>query len=102
MNSVDSPGVPSSANSRELFRGFSFVAPQLMEKISINDNNYSTSDICINTTGWARSISDFKFMEQIGRGGFSYCHRCIHLDTGKQYAVKVKLLIINIYVRINF
>lgn len=60
-----------------------------MEKISINDNNYSTSNTGINTTGWAKSISDFKFMEQIGRGGFSYCHRCIHLETKKEYAVKV-------------
>jgi len=28
---ADSPGLPASANAHELFRGFSFVAPGLLE-----------------------------------------------------------------------
>lgn len=28
---LDSPGVPASANAHQLFKGFSFVAPSLLE-----------------------------------------------------------------------
>lgn len=29
---ADSPGIPASANAHELFRGFSFVAPCLLDE----------------------------------------------------------------------
>jgi len=32
---VDSPGVPASANAHELFRGFSFIAPCLLEEMPV-------------------------------------------------------------------
>jgi hypothetical protein len=35
----DSPGVPPSANAHELFRGFSFIAPCLLEE---QTNNQAT------------------------------------------------------------
>jgi hypothetical protein len=33
---TDSPGVPPSANAHELFRGFSFIAPCLLEEQTNN------------------------------------------------------------------
>lgn len=98
---VDSPGVPLSANAHELFRGFSFIAPQLIEEMSIkaplmssNLDNTMSVDLCDNegknTTGWVRSLKEFQFCDEIGRGAFSLCKRCVHKDTGKSYAVKVK------------
>lgn len=32
MYIIDSPGIPPSANAHELFRGFSFVAPCLLDQ----------------------------------------------------------------------
>lgn len=46
----------------------------------------------INTTGWIRSLNDFQFLEELGRGSFSNCQRCVHIESDKQYAVKVCLV----------
>ena len=47
------------------------------------------SNIGIDTIGFVRSLSDFKFLEELGNGSFSMCRRCLHRESGKQYAVKV-------------
>ena len=110
---IDSPGIPLSGNAHELFRGFSFVAPCLFENLSLNDRteNNSQNDITIrspiigkgklstdkkvlasgiNANGWVRSLNDFIIHEEIGHGAFSKCCRCVHRESGKQYAVKVR------------
>ena len=91
-----------SANAHELFRGFSFVAPQLIEDMSLNSRVATTKSILsaqserkvlssgINATGWVRSLKDFDILEELGKGSFSKCCRCIHRESGKQYAIKVK------------
>jgi len=38
---TDSPGVPPSATAHELFRGFSYVAPSLLD-----DVDHSTTVVC--------------------------------------------------------
>lgn len=43
----NSPGVPVSANSHELFRGFSFIAPALVDDIT--NNNKSAAPNCQST-----------------------------------------------------
>lgn len=115
---LDSPGAPLSGNAHELFRGFSFVAPQLIEEISLKsrDDGQSTSGKLnsgcvnvanvlnspplplearkilssgVNATGFVKSLSDFDFYEELGRGTFSKCVKGVHRETGKQYAVKV-------------
>jgi p90 ribosomal S6 kinase len=43
LEHIDSPGVPPSANAHELFRGFSFVAPTLLEDI-VNNNDGSNNN----------------------------------------------------------
>lgn len=127
---TDSPGVPASASAYELFRGFSFVAPMLLDedtpsssvrktplvsKSSIpttttgpssNNNNHSTNNnnhsmpdpstassksktpnVISKCKG--RTLSEYEFLEVIGSGSFSVCKRCVHVTTGKEYAVKV-------------
>ena len=95
-----------SANAHELFRGFSFIAPQLVEEMSIKpvlmntniDNSISLDTFDCegkSTTGWVRSLKEFQFCEEIGRGAFSVCKRCVHKETGKSYAVKVSFFITN-------
>jgi hypothetical protein len=37
----DSPGLPLSSAGRDLFRGFSFVAPVILENSNVNDNKFS-------------------------------------------------------------
>lgn len=32
---------------------------------------------------------DYEIKEEIGRGAFSVCRRCVHRSSGKEYAVKV-------------
>ena len=140
----DSPGAPLSGNAHELFRGFSFVAPQLIEEISLKPSKEgvghgggggvgpkrltsggaSTSaggggvgsatttpssamhissptiplearkilSSGVNATGFVKSLADFDFFEELGRGTFSRCVRGVHRQTGKQYAVKVGVL----------
>ncbi|OTF73324.1 hypothetical protein BLA29_014184, partial [Euroglyphus maynei] len=77
----DSPGIPPSVSSRDLFRGFSFVAPQLIQEMSLNSRDSETktttttttttppdqANTGINTTGWIRSLNDFQFLEELGR-----------------------------------
>lgn len=92
---LDSPGIPPSVSSRDLFRGFSFVAPQLLQEMSLNSKDSETTsakdptNTGINTTGWIRSLNDFQFLEILGRGSFANCQRCVHIESDKQYAVKV-------------
>nr|XP_046919811.1 ribosomal protein S6 kinase 2 beta-like [Dermatophagoides farinae] len=91
----DSPGIPPSVSSRDLFRGFSFVAPQLLQEMSLNSKDSETTsakdptNTGINTTGWIRSLNDFQFLEILGRGSFANCQRCVHIESDKQYAVKI-------------
>ncbi|CAG2122348.1 unnamed protein product, partial [Medioppia subpectinata] len=102
----DSPGVPPSANAHELFRGFSFVATNLLEETLMpnNENNtnatnsyespkasQSVSRILLRTITKCkeRSLHDYEFFEELGKGSYSCCRRCVHKETAKQYAVKI-------------
>ncbi|CAG9822456.1 unnamed protein product [Phaedon cochleariae] len=83
----DSPGVPASANAHELFRGFSFVAPCLLEngnlpkKMETPMNSVRTCD--------RNFFDDYHLMDTIGGGSYSICKLAKHKTTGQQYAVKV-------------
>ncbi|XP_054163480.1 ribosomal protein S6 kinase 2 beta-like [Oppia nitens] len=102
----DSPGVPPSANAHELFRGFSFVAPNLLDEAIVpnieNNTNVtnsfespirsqSMSRILLRTITKCkeRSLNDYEFFEELGKGSYSCCRRCVHKESGKQYAVKI-------------
>ncbi|XP_056647797.1 ribosomal protein S6 kinase 2 beta isoform X2 [Diorhabda carinulata] len=83
----DSPGVPASANAHELFRGFSFIAPCLLENgnmpkkmetpmysVRMNDRNF---------------FDDYVLLDRIGVGSYSVCKLGRHKTTGQQYAIKI-------------
>lgn len=106
---TDSPGIPASASAYELFRGFSFVAPVLLDDVTTvshgkphgpvnsshgfntstdsNSSRVNTSSIISKCKG--RTLSEYDFHETIGTGSFSICKRCVHLASSQEYAVKV-------------
>jgi len=116
---TDSPGVPASASAYELFRGFSFVAPMLLDddgcttggvrktavaskpttatgqthgKSSLIESGKGKASIISKCKG--RTLSEYQFLETIGTGSFSVCKRCVHSSTQKEYAVKVSTFVL--------
>lgn len=92
----DSPSVPVSASAHEIFRGFSFVAPCLLddedEECGQADNNERQSSFQSYEIPGVQphSIHDeYQLKEVLGRGTFSVCKLCEHKTTKKQYAVKI-------------
>lgn len=106
----DSPAVPPSAGANQLFRGFSYVAPNVLcspdeaglVNIMEHEEFHSISEEIIqsppkseyvptaNLISKERTITtEYKLMDEIGVGSFSVCKRCIHLVTNKEYAVKI-------------
>lgn len=94
----DSPSIPVSASAHEIFRGFSFVAPCLLDdeeqavggNLNNNDRqspfhtNYDIPGV------QPHSIhEEYQLKEVLGRGTFSVCKLCEHKTTKKQYAVKI-------------
>uniref|UniRef100_A0A674ELI3 Ribosomal protein S6 kinase n=1 Tax=Salmo trutta TaxID=8032 RepID=A0A674ELI3_SALTR len=83
---TDSPGIPPSDNTHQLFRGFSFVATNL-------DQDQSIAEIQQNSTqlhGTNIHFTDgYEVKEEVGLGAYSVCKRCIHKITSVEYAVKV-------------
>jgi p90 ribosomal S6 kinase len=100
---ADSPGVPASANAHELFRGFSFVAPLLLDEVEpvedmipVSNNSDKSSSVIsrlksadILSKCKARSLNEYEFHQEIGQGSYSICKRCVHKETNQQYAVKI-------------
>lgn len=113
----DSPGGPISASAHEIFRGFSFVAPVLLEgqcitAASSNSCSTSASPLHHNIAAGASNISiaaappagaprslpgvlpgnfhtEYNLLQELGRGTFSVCRLCEHRASKKHYAVKV-------------
>ncbi|XP_042904461.1 ribosomal protein S6 kinase 2 beta isoform X2 [Parasteatoda tepidariorum] len=81
---ADSPGVPASATAHELFRGFSYIESNLFDGHEVS-NIYNRVELQLCKTSFSK---EYKTLEPIGMGGFSICKKCIHISTGKLYAVK--------------
>ncbi|CAL4058805.1 unnamed protein product, partial [Meganyctiphanes norvegica] len=90
----DSPGVPPSANAHQLFKGFSFVAPVLLD----DHDDSSSATIVEKSVPLSKRLSgvkpnsihdEYDLCEEIGRGSYSVCQRCIHRATRMDYAVKI-------------
>ncbi|UYV81796.1 RPS6KA2 [Cordylochernes scorpioides] len=84
-------GIPPSAAAHELFRGFSFIAPSLL-----NEENNGTTDHHIHQQISERlhkfkdSITtEYEFLEDLGSGTYSVCKKCLHRGTGEMFAVKI-------------
>ena len=96
----DSPAVPASATTHELFRGFSYVAPLLNEDAApssagppsssqhttpnclssgLKSAKSKTSPFCFGKTG--SFAQEYELLEEIGQGSYSVCRRCVHRST---------------------
>ncbi|KRX57309.1 Ribosomal protein S6 kinase 2 alpha, partial [Trichinella sp. T9] len=83
----DSPGIPPSAAAHELFRGFSFIAPQLLEETKTATTNKSLTSI---REAKPMAIYDeYELMEELGKGSYSVCRRCWHKVLKTDFAVKI-------------
>uniref|UniRef100_A0A0N5ALS1 Ribosomal protein S6 kinase n=1 Tax=Syphacia muris TaxID=451379 RepID=A0A0N5ALS1_9BILA len=83
----DSPAVPPSARAHELFRGFSFVAPSVLEE---SREKYRPLNMRIAMPEFRTKIQDeYIFEEELGTGSYSMCKRCVHKATREEYAVKI-------------
>ncbi|XP_023231727.1 ribosomal protein S6 kinase 2 beta-like [Centruroides sculpturatus] len=86
----DSPGVPPSATAHELFRGFSFVASTLLDEGCQKTENDATNQVTGKSLTYKDTIyKEYEFKENLGTGSYSVCRRCIHKESGREYAVKI-------------
>ncbi|XP_008544982.1 ribosomal protein S6 kinase 2 beta isoform X1 [Microplitis demolitor] len=88
----DSPGLPPSANAHELFRGFSFVAPGLLEEIPKSPEIMSCENISNAFPTYVNRApirDEYEIKEEIGNGSYSTVYRAVHKITKIEYAVKV-------------
>uniref|UniRef100_A0A8C9VP28 Ribosomal protein S6 kinase n=1 Tax=Scleropages formosus TaxID=113540 RepID=A0A8C9VP28_SCLFO len=88
----DSPGVPPSAGAHQLFRGFSFVAPAMLEEEGSEEPVQPTPHPVVQQLhGKNVLFSDgYVVKEDIGMGSYSVCKRCVHKATNTEFAVKVR------------
>ncbi|KAI6071420.1 Ribosomal protein S6 kinase alpha-2 isoform X2 [Aix galericulata] len=89
---TDSPGVPPSANAHNLFRGFSFVASNLVQEPAQQDvHKITVHPIVQQLHGNNIHFTDgYEIKEDIGIGSYSVCKRCVHKATETEFAVKVR------------
>lgn len=86
-----------SASAHEIFRGFSFIAPGLLDEQMIGgahgftNSMQSKSPFSNDIPGVKPGIfqDEYHVLQELGRGTFSVCRLCEHKVTHKQYAVKV-------------
>ncbi|XP_061480344.1 ribosomal protein S6 kinase alpha-2 isoform X2 [Rhineura floridana] len=88
---TDSPGVPPSANAHHLFRGFSFVASNLVQEPAQPElHKITVHPIVQQLHGNNIHFTDgYEIKEDIGVGSYSVCKRCEHKSTEAEFAVKV-------------
>uniref|UniRef100_A0A6Q2X740 Ribosomal protein S6 kinase n=1 Tax=Esox lucius TaxID=8010 RepID=A0A6Q2X740_ESOLU len=87
---TDSPGIPPSANTHQLFRGFSFVATNLDQEKAIAETRQNSTVNPIQLHGTSIHFSDgYEIKEDVGLGAYSVCKRCVHKITSVDYAVKI-------------
>ncbi|XP_032852816.1 ribosomal protein S6 kinase alpha-2 isoform X6 [Tyto alba] len=88
---TDSPGVPPSANAHHLFRGFSFVASNLVQEPAQQDvHKITIHPIVQQLHGNNIHFTDgYEIKEDIGIGSYSVCKRCVHKATETEFAVKI-------------
>ncbi|KFO86102.1 Ribosomal protein S6 kinase alpha-2, partial [Buceros rhinoceros silvestris] len=88
---TDSPGVPPSANAHNLFRGFSFIASNLVQEPAQQDvHKITVHPIVQQLHGNNIHFTDgYEIKEDIGIGSYSVCKRCVHKATETEFAVKI-------------
>uniref|UniRef100_A0AAQ5ZWY2 Ribosomal protein S6 kinase n=1 Tax=Amphiprion ocellaris TaxID=80972 RepID=A0AAQ5ZWY2_AMPOC len=81
---TDSPGIPPSANTHQLFRGFSFVATNQSQEPSV-----ATVAYIKHLRGDVAFKDVYELKEEVGQAGTSVCRRCLHRVTAVEYSVKI-------------
>uniref|UniRef100_A0A8D2ZP08 Ribosomal protein S6 kinase n=1 Tax=Scophthalmus maximus TaxID=52904 RepID=A0A8D2ZP08_SCOMX len=90
---TDSPGLPPSANTHQLFRGFSFVATNQNQEPSVAPVATSRQEVKnmdpIHLRGDVAFSDVYELKEEVGQTATSVCRRCLHRVTAVEYSVKV-------------
>ncbi|KAM6977955.1 ribosomal protein S6 kinase alpha-2-like [Aplochiton taeniatus] len=88
---TDSPGLPPSVNSHQLFRGFSFVATNENEERSVAEIQQSAGYPAVQQLHGNSTVfgDNYDLREELGAGSHSVCRRCVHRVTSVEYAVKI-------------
>uniref|UniRef100_A0A671Y4L4 Ribosomal protein S6 kinase n=1 Tax=Sparus aurata TaxID=8175 RepID=A0A671Y4L4_SPAAU len=77
---TDSPGIPPSANTHQLFRGFSFVATNQIQEPTV---------ATVHLRGDVAFSDVYELKEEVGQTVTSVRRRCLHRVTAVEYSVKV-------------
>uniref|UniRef100_A0A0K0ETV1 Ribosomal protein S6 kinase n=1 Tax=Strongyloides venezuelensis TaxID=75913 RepID=A0A0K0ETV1_STRVS len=109
----DSPVHPPSAAAHELFRGFSFVSPSILDSANIKSSTSSPGDMfkhansnnvneslkeCLEDLSGMKVCNDmaeksffdeYDVKEELGIGSYSIVKKCVHKTTKAEYAVKM-------------
>uniref|UniRef100_A0AAQ4QI00 Ribosomal protein S6 kinase n=1 Tax=Gasterosteus aculeatus aculeatus TaxID=481459 RepID=A0AAQ4QI00_GASAC len=87
---TDSPGIPPSANTHQLFRGFSFVATnQSQEPSAKRVHLYAWLCSPQHFQGDVAFSDVYELKGEIGQTATSVCRSCLHRVTAVEYSVKV-------------
>uniref|UniRef100_A0A8C6UUA9 Ribosomal protein S6 kinase n=1 Tax=Neogobius melanostomus TaxID=47308 RepID=A0A8C6UUA9_9GOBI len=87
---TDSPGIPPSANTHQLFRGFSFVATNQLFSNWDSHSQKQTDALCPQHLRGDVAFSDvYELKEEITQSATSVCKRCLHKVTAVEYCVKI-------------
>ncbi|XP_020505556.1 ribosomal protein S6 kinase alpha-2 [Labrus bergylta] len=92
---TDSPGIPPSANTHQLFRGFSFVAQNQNPESSVatvaatRQELSSINPIAQRLRGDVAFSDVYELKEEVGPTVTSACRRCLHRVTAVEYSVKI-------------
>uniref|UniRef100_H2M285 non-specific serine/threonine protein kinase n=1 Tax=Oryzias latipes TaxID=8090 RepID=H2M285_ORYLA len=83
---TDSPGIPPSANTHQLFRGFSFVATNQSQEASVAP----ITPTCQGRLHGDCAFKDvYELKEEAESVGTSVRRRCLHRITAVEYSVKI-------------
>uniref|UniRef100_A0A665V899 Ribosomal protein S6 kinase n=1 Tax=Echeneis naucrates TaxID=173247 RepID=A0A665V899_ECHNA len=83
---TDSPGIPPSANTHQLFRGFSFVASNQNQEPSVAPVAPSLQE---HFRGDVSFTDIYELKEEVGQTVSAVCKRCLHRVTAVEYSVKI-------------
>uniref|UniRef100_A0AAQ4QND2 Ribosomal protein S6 kinase n=1 Tax=Gasterosteus aculeatus aculeatus TaxID=481459 RepID=A0AAQ4QND2_GASAC len=90
---TDSPGIPPSANTHQLFRGFSFVATNQSQEPSAATVAPSRQEVNkINPIAKVHVLNTndvYELKGEIGQTATSVCRSCLHRVTAVEYSVKI-------------
>ncbi|XP_066138060.1 ribosomal protein S6 kinase 2 beta isoform X1 [Euwallacea fornicatus] len=84
----DSPGLPLGAETYELFRGFSYVAPCLLENGTLYKKSMETPMKSFGTN-YGNFFEDYILTDFLGAGSYSVCKLGEHKATGQKFAIKI-------------